>query len=171
MNAKITYHLNDRSNSYISFYSGLDHYTIKDNGNWDGNSENERNKFKWGSTNVAIGLNEQLPGKLFSTIEAVYTHNHSGTEYFDDNYDLSDNKSPLRTSLNVQHNHSSIDDIGLKADFEFHPTNMQKILFGGSYIFHFFKPQTKQQAYYYNNDEEKTIPPNWKAMTFSVHRK
>jgi hypothetical protein len=155
MNAKITYHLNDRSNSYISFYSGLDHYTIKDDGNWDGNSENERNKFKWGSTNVAIGRNEQLTGKLFSTIEAVYTHNHSGTEYFDDNYDLSDNKSPLRTCLNVQHNHSSIDDIGLKADFEFHPTNMQKILFGGSYIFHFFKPQTKQQAYYYNNGEEK----------------
>lgn len=155
MNAKITHHFNDRSSSYISFYSGLDHYTIKDDGNWDGNSENERNKFKWGSTNVAIGWNGQLSGKLFSTIEALYTHNHSGTEYFDDNYDLSDKKSPLRTSLNIQHNHSSIDDTGLRADFEFRPTNMQKILFGGSYTIHFFKPQTTQQAYYYNEGEER----------------
>ncbi|MDD6854100.1 MAG: TonB-dependent receptor [Prevotella sp.] len=149
LNAKITHHLNDHSKLYVSFYSGMDNYLLKDKDKYDDSFENTEDKFKWGSTNAVIGWDDNKR-KRNSSISIVYTHNFSSTDYFDRNYDT-DSQTTRLTNFTTQRNHSLIDDLGVKADFDWHLSNLHNLYYGVEYFLHFFNPQTEQEEFYVND--------------------
>ena len=154
LNFKITHHLSDRDKMYVSIYSGLDHYNVRDKSAWEEDYEDMKNNFKWGNLNLALGWDRQWGNRLFSNIAGIFTYNYSGLDYSDDNFEESDDGIRHRTSLEQQHNHSKIYDGGLKVDFDYRPDNRNKINFGGTFIQHLFKPQTIQKSYYYSEKNE-----------------
>lgn len=159
LNAKITHHISDRSKMSLSLYSGVDHYNINDKSVWSDYTDDCKNDFKWGNFNFAFNWNYQASSKLFANIAAVYTYNHSISDYTEDDTELLSDNMLRRTSLDIQHNHSKIYDFGIKADFDCRPNNHHKINFGGSYSCLMFRPQTTLSAFYFSdsgNDVDTT---------------
>jgi hypothetical protein len=56
LNFKITHHLSDRDKMYVSIYSGLDHYNVRDKSAWEEDYEDMKNNFKWGESESGSGM-------------------------------------------------------------------------------------------------------------------
>lgn len=153
LNGKITHRFSDRSKAYISVYSGLDKYNIHDKSVWSSSVSDTKNNFNWGNTNLAINWNYQFNHKMFMNIAGIYTRNRSIHEYSENDTEHN-GELVKRTSLDIQKNRSKIYDVGVKADFDYRPDMRNRILFGGSFTHHLFKPQTLQQVFYFGDKSE-----------------
>lgn len=154
-NVKITHHLNDHSLIWLSFYSGHDHYKIRDK-DIDDNyyvtyTSDVNNDFKWGNMNATLNFSNRFSKRLSGDISAIYTQSKSTNGYGDEEYYTQDDINH-RTSMDLQYNKSRLYDIGLKTDFDWHPDNFHHLKFGADYTLHSFHPQTNMQAFYYGDN-------------------
>ena len=159
LNAKLTHIVNDHQRLSLSLYSGGDALTAKndiDDGH-DGRIDYEKmdNRLQWGNINATIDWNLTLNPRLMTNLTAVYTHNRSNISCWNDwRYGAPDD---LSVSHNEHSTHSSIDDIGYRAQFDYRPAPRHHIRFGHDYTYHHFRPQTKSQLYYAGTSEGDTI--------------
>ena len=155
INGKITHIFSNRSKAYLSVYSGIDNYTVKDE---DGGSSNEisftKNHFNWGNLNIATNWNYLFSPKIFANFSIVYSHNRAVYDYIDE---LSNKNDKVITDVDHEerHNHSTINDIGYRAEFDYRPNPRNHIRFGNQYTYHVFKPQTHSRLDYYGNVNER----------------
>lgn len=153
LNAKVTHAFSERSRAYLSIYSGADKYHIRDKSADPLSTSDTRNDFNWGNMNVSLNWNYQVNTKIFATLCGYYVNHNSVHDYSEDDYRESNNII-RRSSLDMQHNNSRINDVGVKADFDYRPNTSHRILFGAAYTHHLFSPQTLMQSYYFSDSSE-----------------
>ncbi len=159
LNAKLTHIVNNRQRLSLSLYSGGDGLTAKndlDDGS-DGRIDIEKmdNHMRWGNLNAALDWNLTLSPRLMANLTAVYTHNRANISYWDDwRYGTPDN---LEINHNEHSTHSTIDDLGYRAQFDYRPSPRHHIRFGHDYTYHQFRPQTKSELFYIGTNQGDTI--------------
>ena len=143
-NAKVTHKFSDRSRLYASFYSGDDEAYMKvkiSEQNIGGASMKDylNLSYRWGNMAGALRWNYELTPRLFMNITGAYTRyrNKLGfgleneyrmyTDFELDSIDLSMN--------------SGIQDITLRADFDYSPAPEHCVKFGGVLTHHIFTPE------------------------------
>lgn len=180
INAKITHTFSDRSKAYMSFYSGDDILKVNSKQHFhqygEGSDEElYRTKFnlQWGNLTAAINWNYQFTPKLFANFTGVYAHNRSLYDYEEEvNYQKSGQVTEM-THIE-RSNHSVIDDIGYRVEFDYKPDSYQHMRMGSNYFFHTFRPQTQAVRDFAGNDSKKdTIQYNnsshYRGHEFTVY--
>jgi outer membrane receptor for ferrienterochelin and colicin len=133
---------------YFNFYSGRDNvFThVDDKSAVPGtNSYKIHNTVKWGNTMASLRYNHIFHPKLFGNLTLAYTQYRYQTKFESEVKEYESNSYRDNSSLMFS---SLVNDLILKADFDYYPYSKQKIKFGFSGIYHAFKPGTS----YYSND-------------------
>lgn len=135
MNLKINHQFNDRSRGYAGLYWGDDFLKggEKEDGN-NGYESRDIGRLRWGNIMAFTGWSYVFNHQLFGNINAAFTHYSStlkedyyqGTEA---NYVSQENSTRNR-----------IDDLSIRANFDFHPNASHQLNFGAHYIYHRFHP-------------------------------
>ena len=129
INGKITHKFNDRSRLFANFYLGNDVVSI---GLDEGSFSNMDMRYVWGNIVGSLRWNYMINSKLFSNLTASYTRYKNNIIFdFKDNYGAN--------TLEFQYK-SGIQDLALRADFDYLPTDRHSIKFGTTYTFHTFTP-------------------------------
>ena len=169
INGKITHIFSERSKAYLSVYSGIDNYTVKDD---DSGSSNEtsftKNHFNWGNFNIAINWNYLFSPKVFANFAIVYSHNRAVYDYIDELANKNNNNVITDVDHEERHNHSTINDIGYRTEFDYRPNPQHHIRFGNNYTYHTFKPQTHSQLDYYGYIDERVDTINIHGHNYHI---
>jgi hypothetical protein len=116
-NAKTNWIINPRNRVYLSFYSGKDSQYY--NNNRDGT--NSKHRYNWGNITSVFRWNHNFSPKLFSNISAYYSRyqltNHGSS-------DSGEQEVVFRATSDMQ-------DLALKADFDWYLSPSYTIRFGG----------------------------------------
>ncbi|WP_209331348.1 TonB-dependent receptor [Lunatimonas salinarum] len=143
--AKINHTLSDTDKIYFSIYLGNDKLTLMNDDLTENSSQivtnEERNNLKWGNFISAFRWNHTYNSKLFSNVGITYSRF---------NYDI--HNSYIRTFKAVAGNtpepeiysnslNSGIEDVTIKADFDFFPVPKHTIKFGSLLTYHTFTPK------------------------------
>ncbi|SHJ46322.1 Outer membrane receptor for ferrienterochelin and colicins [Tangfeifania diversioriginum] len=116
-NAKTNWIINPRNRIYLSFYSGNDSQYY--NNNRDGT--NSKYRYSWGNITSVFRWNHIFSQKLFSNISAYYSryqlNNHGSS-------DSGEQEMVFRATSDMQ-------DLALKADFDWYVSPSYTIRFGG----------------------------------------
>lgn len=160
INTKITHAFSDRSKAYISFYSGNDILKVDNKQNFHEynngfDEELYRTKFnlQWGNLTTAINWSYQFTPKLFANFTGVYAHNRSLYDYEEENKYL--NSGQVREVTHIERrNHSVIDDVGYRMEFDYKPGARQHVRIGSNYLFHNFYPQSQAVKDFSGNDDK-----------------
>ena len=166
LNAKVTHRFSDRSKIYLSIYHGNDSWNVKQvmderksDGFQEGTSydlETTRSKLTWGNFNVALNWNYLFSPKLFANFTAVYTHNRSKLYSLDDERSMNPATNKDSQIYHLEHRyHSTIDDLGYRTEFDYHPNAFHHIRFGHDFTMHQFRPQTYMQLNYVGQTADK----------------
>ncbi len=124
LNAKVNYKLNDRDRLFLSSYFGRD--VLKASTEDDDSLNAGINSFVGNFTITARWNHAYKNNKLFHNISLIQSNFK---------YDITG--KVLNNSVLVT---SRIQDIGVKADYEYKPTSRQDIKFGGLIVNHLFRP-------------------------------
>lgn len=161
INAKITHRFSDRSKAYLSFYSGNDVLKIDNKQRfheYNNGSDEElyRTKFnlQWGNLTTAINWNYQFTPRLFANFTGVYTYNRSLYDYEEENEYRNSGQVTEITHIE-RSNHSAINDIGYRMEFDYKPGLYHHIRMGSNYLFHTFRPQEQAVKDFAGNDSKK----------------
>lgn len=143
-NIKFNWDLNSKNRLYLSGYSGRDRFrriaftglrgvdeqTSEDNIDWE-----------WGNRLAILRLNSQLSNSLFLNTSLYY--NRYRINSFDLNrFQRFDEEGDFDfEEYNLGYFDSSINDIGLKFDFDYVPNGSSYIKFGLSFVNHSFNPR------------------------------
>lgn len=148
MNAKVNHSFSDRSRVYLSFYMGSDSYL-------DGRDSdelygiNKRFRWRWGNLIGSGGWNYMINNKLFATFTAGYTRYRSHIMQEQDAFVSSVNEQNPQLYYQEGHYRSAMEDVSLRASFDFRPNVNHRIRMGGDYLFHNFRPeQTNMRSWY-----------------------
>lgn len=139
-NAKVNHTFSDKDRLYLSCYFGRDALPIKLNQK-DGLNGEARftTNLNWGSNLVAARWNHVFSPRLFSNLTASYIRYGLSTginfQQFDNT--VSKNKPVSEIELNYG---SSVQDFGLRADFDYYPSPNHSIKYGVSAISHYYRP-------------------------------
>lgn len=147
VDAKLTHRFSDKDRLYFNVYSGADdmhckykdEYLIGDDG-YRG-SESVNIGMKWGNTVAALRWNHVLSGNLFSNTTVAYSHYKMGMGTSMKSDDIDENGLPSKTRYGLDYN-SGMQDIIVKADFDYTPVYSHRIKFGAEYSYHIFRPET-----------------------------
>ncbi len=139
-NAKINHIINPNNRIYLSAYSGRDRIFIKQK-DYD-TRENypfkfeSRNDLNWGNHSFAFRWNHVYTNRLFSNLTLGYTK-----FFYNSLSDIYKIEKQTEKTVGTLSNHylSSINDLILKADFNYNLSKNQ-IKFGGGAIYHQFSP-------------------------------
>jgi hypothetical protein len=164
INAKTTHAFSDRSKAYISFYSGNDILKVDNKQNfheYTSGSDEElyRTKFnlQWGNLTTTINWSYRFTPRLFANFTGVYAHNRSLYDYEEEDKFLNTGQVTEVTHIK-RRNHSVIDDIGYRMEFDYKPGLRQHVRMGSNYLFHTFRPQSQAvKNIFGNNDKKDTI--------------
>ena len=127
MNAKFNYIISDKDKLFLSGYFGRDKFYAIENYSGDKNEF----FFGWGNSTLTSRWNHQFSPRLFSNLSLIYSH-----------YDLTigaTNQSVTNDNFELKYS-STINDYGLKYDFDYRPLPNHSIRFGLSAINHNFSP-------------------------------
>ncbi|MBE9468213.1 MAG: TonB-dependent receptor [Bacteroidetes bacterium] len=132
LNAKYNYKFSDKSNLYLSIYTGADKYYVKNN---DENTK-IKNTFGWGNLISSLRWNYKLSNKIFSNTALIF----SRYKFFTVNI----NEDKTNSDGNFNHTYDNkIFDIGIKSDIDYYLNPSNKIKFGFKLSESIFKPQEK----------------------------
>lgn len=146
LNAKVTHKFSDRSRLYASYYMGDDAlYARFKVGNGYVVDESMRLGYNWGNIVGSLRWNYELSPKLFMNVTGAYTRYRNNLSLSEQSghqaYDEYGHLITYGDTMSIRFN-SGIEDITVRADFDYAPTPDQAIKFGGQYIHHLFKPET-----------------------------
>jgi len=141
LNAKLNWKFSDRDRIYFSLYRGEDPFSLE-------YTEVDPEKLKttlssalqWGNFNSALRWNHVWNPRLFSNA-MITTSSYDFLTGI--GLDAIDYVEESKTDISTRYG-SGIDDITLKMDFDYMPSPDHFIRFGGSGIFHTFKPGKTQ---------------------------
>lgn len=153
VNAKVNHKFSDKNRLFLSMYSGKDKIDVYYKDKWENEEvksiDKESMDVKWGNTVVAARWNNIVSNKLFSNTTLAYNQYRMN----------SDNRSMVRSGQDENafraHYKSGIRDGVLLVDFDYTPTPKHHIKFGGSYIYHDFKPEVMTSKEVTTNGEEQ----------------
>lgn len=140
-NAKINHRFSRKDRLYLSFYGGKDKFYFRDryasiqiNDDVVEESEDEGG-LKWGNLISAVRWNHLYSPKLFSNVTATFSRYR---------FDVFSNFKQTRVGEPTEEERirylSGIEDMAIKADFDYLPTANHNIKFGASAINHTFRP-------------------------------
>lgn len=150
MNAKVNHSFSDRSRLYLSFYMGTDSYL-------DGESStdtygSERNfRWRWGNLIGSGGWNYVINKKLFATFTAGYTRYRSHISQQKDAFVSSTDQLHPQSFFQENHFRSAMEDVSLRASFDFRPNVNHRIRMGSDYLFHNFRPEKSNMKSWYKD--------------------
>ena len=127
LTAKVNHKFSERDRLYASFYTGIDKF--KSNFKYENGDESNAG-LQWGNTTAALRWNHLFNPKLF----ANFTSTYSKYEFQISSEEKYDNESYGARYF------SGIQDVALKADFDYLPNTRHSIKFGGSATRHVFTP-------------------------------
>lgn len=140
MNAKVNYSISDKSHLYLSFYMGSDSYR-------DGKESEKKEaidtdfRWRWGNLIGSAGWNQVINNKLFASFTAGYTRYRSHIIQ-ERNMTISTIDRTLEQQLSQEsHYRSSMEDVSLRASFDYSPQLNHRIRMGAEYLFHIFRPE------------------------------
>lgn len=147
VNGKITHRFSERDKLALGVYSGKDLLKTKarqifDEGmeNADVEHYNSDFKIKWGNTTTALTWNSQFSPKLYASMAGVYSRNVSLYDYIEDDRYFAEEQQ-ISMNRTERFNHSIIDDIGYRMEFDYRPVVNHHIRFGNNYLYHIYRPQ------------------------------
>ena len=158
MNLKINHQFNDRSRGYAGLYWGNDF--LKGGEKEDGdNGYESRNtgKLRWGNIMAFTGWSYVFNNRLFGNVNAAFTH-YSST--------LKGDYYQGTTSSYVSQESSTrnrIDDLSIRANFDFRPNASHQLHFGTNYIYHRFHP-VDETSHFSNGPTTHTRQSNNTAL-------
>jgi outer membrane cobalamin receptor len=161
-NAKISHKISDKDHLYLSFYSGDDViYARYNDKNITGNNYTQTSKIKldwnWGNVIFALRWNHIINSKLFLNTTASYTRYRfdMGVGTFLEEKVIS---PPQTQSTDIELGYKSgIEDISMKADFDYTPSPNHDIKFGLNYIYHTFRPGVTVAKYSVSTEEKYNL--------------
>ena len=99
----------------------------------------------WGNTIAALRWNHLFGQKLFSNFTATYSR-YNFNLYSESEDRFLGSGGEVETENFSQQYFSGIEDVAVKADFDYYPSPANSIKFGTSAIYHTFKPGAQQYA-------------------------
>lgn len=140
LNAKITHKFSEKSRLYASYYMGDDAIYAKFRYTYLTDNDYMKLNYNWGNIVGSLRWNYVINPKLFMNISASYTRYRNnlgfGMEYFYQ-YDQNDFEE---MSMDMSYN-SGIQDIAVRADFDYTPSPEHNIKYGGTFTHHIFTPE------------------------------
>ncbi len=150
-NAKTNWIINNRNRVYLSVYSGKDSQYSNDNR--DGT--NSKFRYNWGNVTSVFRWNHIFSPKLFSNISAYYSR-----------YQLENLGSTKSAKQKVVfHATSEMQDLALKADFDWYLSPSYTLRFGGKASRMAFAPNIVQMK---GDDADITLNEEQKNNSFHV---
>ena len=141
INGKITHHFSDNNKLSLSVYSGNDLLKAKAQQVFDkGEHYDSDFKAKWGNLTTALTWNCQITPKLSGSFTGAYSRNISMYDYVEVSRFFSDGEQTSMTGVE-RSNHSTIDDMGYRIEFDYRPGTNHHIRFGSNYLHHIYHPQ------------------------------
>lgn len=153
LNVKVTHKFSDRSRLYATWYSGDDEaYTrVKISDSYSNDyKEYMKLSWRWGNMAAAVRWNYELNQKLFMNVSGSYTRYRQrlslGVEeewmeygrWYDDEIEMGIN--------------SGINDLAVRADFDYAPSPDHAVKFGGVLTHHTFVPQVQSARVRYTDE-------------------
>lgn len=141
-NTKINSEINENNTLYLSYYQGNDKLNTND---IRGNVSNYT-AIQWGNRTGVLRWNNIINKNIFSNYSAIYTLYHFGIK------DDLEQKSKTETNIENLRFDSSIQDVSLKADYDYYFSPNVSLRWGGVYTFHRFNPR-KIRLFFFPNIE------------------
>ena len=161
LNAKLTHKFSEKDKLYLSAYLGDDaiyaRYRTSSTSYGDRNTSDwMKLNWDWGNAIAALRWNHVVTNKLFMNTTAAYTRYRSNMNvgYLSESTDKSINPPKTRTEEFRVGYRSGIEDVSLKADFDYAPNTAHDIKFGVNYTYHTFRPDVST-FYFFNNYNDK----------------
>lgn len=160
MNAKVNHSFSDRSRLYLSFYMGSDSYR---NGEESDNLRDQDRDFRWRWGNLigSAGWNCVLGNRVFATFTAGYTRYRSHIMQERNIFIASVDEKEQQTFFQKSDYRSSMEDVSLRASFDYRPHDRHRIRMGGDYLFHMFRPEQSRLHSWY---EDSTVTQNTRVL-------
>lgn len=136
LNLKLNHRFNERSRAYAGLYYGNDYLKggVKDKGG-NGYEQKDVSRLRWGNLMPFAGWSYVFNNQLFGNLNVSYTHYASTLKR-----ELSTGTPENRTDdKSIRKN--GIDDVSVRANFDYLPTASYHLHFGANYIYHHFHPQ------------------------------
>ena len=141
INGKITHHFSDNNKLSLSVYSGNDLLKAKAQQVFDkGEHYDSDFKAKWGNLTTALTWNCQITPKLSGSFTGAYSRNISMYDFVESSPFFSNEEQTSMTGME-RSNHSTIDDMGYRMEFDYRPGTNHHIRFGSNYLHHIYHPQ------------------------------
>jgi outer membrane receptor for ferrienterochelin and colicin len=143
LNGKVNYIINDKNRVFLSFYAGDDKFSLRYNESYNDGSSTERfalnSKIQWGNLTTALRWNHQFSGKLFSNSTLTYSQYKFVVGSSFKNSSQPNGGAEESNEFAATYS-SGINDICAKIDFDYMPTPLHRIRFGGAATYHGFRP-------------------------------
>lgn len=142
INGKITHRFSDNNKLSLSVYSGNDLLKTKARQVFDDGEHYDSDfKAQWGNLTTALTWDCQIAPKLSGSFSGVYSRNISMYDYVEGSRFFSDGEQTSMTGME-RSNHSTIDDMGYRMEFDYRPGTNHHIRFGSNYLHHIYHPQS-----------------------------
>jgi len=145
-NVKANYRIGARDRIYLSGYFGLDDFYFKNTDTYESNGNTLRDSYgaglDWGNRTGVLRWNHQFAPKLFSNLTLNYSRYQFNTRVEVSEESLV-NGQVDRSAFLLRY-FSGIRDWGASYTFDFIPRPSHYLKFGGSAVYHTFKPGTVQ---------------------------
>ncbi len=138
VNAKLNYTLSPKDRLYLSHYRGSDEMSSSSEAEEEDALEEQAVELNWANAVTAIRWNHLFNDKLFSN--TTLTHSKFGYEYTVLEQFIEDGED-LPSDLFLLDMYSDNNDIGLKTEFDYLPSNKQRFRFGGGIAAREFVPE------------------------------
>lgn len=161
LNLKVSHQFNSRSRGYTGLYWGNDFLKggEKEEGE-NGYEKKEINSLRWGNLMAFAGWSYVFNNRLFGNLNAAYTH-YSSTLKSD--YSEGTENSRISQKFSTQ---NSIDDLSIRANFDYRPNAFHHLHFGSNYIYHQFHPTNETSSF--SNGITNTVEQH-NQETLSAH--
>lgn len=167
MNAKVNHSFNDRTRLYLSFYMGSDSYLEGKEYSYDNNLGDDFH-WRWGNLIGSVGVNHVFSNKLFASFTAGYTRYRSHIIQDKADYAQSIVINEYKIFNQESHYRSAMEDMSLRASFDYRLHEKHRLRFGGDYLFHNFRPEQNTMKSWYK-DSVKSQETNTVYANSLIH--
>jgi outer membrane receptor for ferrienterochelin and colicin len=143
LNGKANYIINDKNRVFLSFYAGDDKFSLRYNESFNNGSSTEKfalnSRIQWGNLTTALRWNHQFSGKLFSNSTLTYSQYKFVVASSFKNSSQPNGGAEESNEFAATYS-SGINDMCAKIDFDYMPTPVHRVRFGGGATHHTFRP-------------------------------
>ena len=166
-NVKVNHIVNAKHRLFLSFYTGKDKFSLKEDYEYDNNINKNEFGLQWGNLVSALRWNYIISNNLFCNFSASVSDYKF--KFFFDGQREEDKKMTFLTFTEYS---SQIRDYSAKLDFDFMPNYNHDIKFGGTIIKHSFTPGVtvlKEEEYDKELIDNKYGEYDISALEFSTY--